>query len=290
VAERGQEAVPDDPIRIAVVAPACRIDPALAERVQHLAGDRWASAAADIRFHPQCFLSAGHFAGDDATRAAAFLDVANDPSIDAVWCARGGYGSGRIADTVLANLGAASRRKRYLGYSDVGFLFAGLYRAGITGVAHGPMPSDLRRVGGEVAVMRALAWLIDGDPATLEPSVVGAGRTAAFNITVLSHLIGTSLLPDLEGHVLMLEDVDEHMYRIDRALWHITNAPALRRIAGIRLGRISRVPPNEPDFGEDEVAVVGRACASAGIPYLGRADIGHDVANRIVPFGGLSGA
>ena len=282
--------MPADPIRIAVVAPACRIDPGLAERAQHLADDRWASAAPDIRFHPQCFLSAGHFAGDDATRAAAFLDVANDPAIDAVWCARGGYGSGRIVDTVLANLGPAAGRKRYLGYSDVGFLFAGLYRAGFTGVAHGPMPSDLRLAGGEVAVMRALTWLVEGAPATVEPSVAGAGWTAAFNITVLSHLIGTPLLPDLVGHVLMLEDVDEHMYRIDRALWHITNAPALRHVAGIRLGRISRVPPNEPEFGEDEVAVVERACATAGIPYLGRADIGHDVANRIVPFGGLRGA
>ncbi len=277
----------DVPIRIAVVAPACRIDPGLAERVRRLAVDGWAAGVSDIRFHPQCFLSAGHFAGDDQARATAFVEVANDPAVDAVWCARGGYGSGRIATAVLADLGPAAKHKRYLGYSDVGFLFAALYGEGFARVAHGPMPSDLNRDGGEAAVMRALAWLVDDAPDSLEPSVAGSGPTAAFNITVLSHLIGTPLLPNLAGHTLMLEDVDEHMYRIDRAVWHITNAIDLKDVAGIRLGRISRIPANEPDFGADAVTVVEQACAAAGIPYLGRANIGHDSANAVVPFGGV---
>ena len=110
-------------------------------------------------------------------------------------------------------------------------------------------------------------------------------KAAAFNLTILSQLLGTALQPDLDGHVLMLEEVSEHMYRIDRALCHVTGNPGIRRVAGLRLGRCSAIPPNDPDFGLDEEAVARFWCGRSGIPWLGRADIGHDVDNRVVPFG-----
>jgi len=270
---------------IGIVAPASRLEPAVAEATSELVGRLYPDRAPELRFHPQCFLASGHFAGDDETRASAFLEVANDESVDALWFARGGYGSGRLAERVLAGLMPAGSRKTYLGYSDTGALLAALYTRGFGGLAHGPVPADLRRVGGEAAVERALRFLVDQAPSALEPTVSADGLTAAFNITVLSHLIGTPWQPDLTGHVLMLEDVSEHMYRIDRALLHITANPAIRRVAGIRLGRCSAIPPNEPDFGQTAEQVVRHWCEVSGIPYLGRADIGHDVDNRVVPLG-----
>jgi muramoyltetrapeptide carboxypeptidase len=160
-----------------------------------------------------------------------------------------------------------------------------LYGAGIGHVVHGPMPADLGRDGGEAAVRRALAFLIDDDTGALEPTVTPGTPTAAFNITILAHLIGTPYLPDLAGHVLMLEEVAEPMYRIDRALGQIASAPAIRRVAGIRLGRCGDIPANDPDFGQGEEEVARFWCERAAIPYLGRADIGHDTANKVVPFG-----
>jgi muramoyltetrapeptide carboxypeptidase len=274
-------------IKIGIVAPASRLDPALAEQTIALARALYPDRPPELRFHPQCFLSSGHFAGDDETRARAFLEIANDPSIDALWFARGGYGSGRLAERVLAGLTPAAERKTYLGYSDAGALLAALHTRGFTGLTHGPVPADLRREGGEAAVGRALAYLVERDPGALEPTVSAGGLTAAFNITVLSHVIGTPWQPDLGGHVLMLEEVSEHMYRIDRALWHITSNPAIRRVAGIRLGRCSAIPPNEPDFGQTAEQVVRHWCEVSGIPYLGAADIGHDIENKVVPFGRL---
>ncbi len=271
-------------VRIGVVAPASRIDPALAERVRQLA-DTLHPGRVALHFHPQCFLSSGHFAGDDAARASAFLDIANDPKFDALWVARGGYGSCRIISQIIAGLLPAARDKNYLGYSDAGTLLAGLYKQGFSRLAHGPIPADLLREDGETAVARALSFLVAQDRTALEPSVDGTLPTAAFNITILAHLFGTGFEPDLAGHVVMLEDVSEHMYRIDRSLWQITSNPAMRRAAGIRLGRVSAVPPNEPDFGLGEVEVARHWCAVSGIPYLGRADIGHDVENKVVPFG-----
>ena len=234
-----------------------------------------------LHFHEQCFLEEGHFAGSDQVRLAALLECANDPGFDAVWFAMGGYGSNRIAAQAVTQMNGAAQTKSYLGYSDTGFLLGALYRHGIGRVAHGPLAGDIRREGGAEAIARALDWL-KGKDNGLEPSLDGR-PAAAFNLTTLAMLVGTDLAPDLSGHVVMVEEVAEHLYAIDRLFFHLTQH--LRSIAGLRLGRISEVPENDRPFGRDEVAIVRDWCARSGIPYLGRADIGHDAANRIVPFG-----
>lgn len=269
-------------MRIGIVAPSTPIVKEVAERATAIAAQGFPDL--ELVFHPQCFLSHRHFAGDDSVRAEAFVEVANDPGFDALWFARGGYGSCRIAEAVLARLTPAAQDKAYLGYSDAGYMLAGLYRAGFPSVAHGPMPADVRRDRGEAAVRLAMAWLSRRDPSALEPSLSDE-PAAAFNITVFSQLLGTPLEPDLAGHVLMLEDVSEHMYRTDRSLFHITGSPRVRSVAGIRLGRCTEVPVNDPDFGASEEEVFRYWCDRADIPYLGRADIGHDADNKVVPFG-----
>ena len=236
--------------------------------------------------HPQCFLSSGHFAGDDAGRAAALIEVANSEAYDAVWFARGGYGSGRLIEAVLPRLGPAARRKTWLGYSDGGALLAALQSQGFEHLAHGPIPQDILREDGEAAVARALRWLVDRDPASLEPSLAADPRpAAAFNLTILCSMLGTPWQPGLAGHVLMLEDVGEYIYRIDRSLFQLTSSPAMRRLAGLRLGRCSAIPENDPEFGQTEDEIARAWCVRSGIPWLGRADIGHDADNKVVPFG-----
>jgi len=267
--------------RIGIVGPGRAIDRSLAERVTALAG-----ANAELVFHPQCFLREGHFAGPDSARAVAFEAYANDSSLDAMWFARGGYGACRILDLAFDNLGDAARRKTYLGYSDAGNLLARLARDGIGRVAHGPMPADILREGGEVAVRRALGFLTGTDDgAGIDAAARAPGRYAAFNISVFASLIGTGWLPDLSGHVLMLEDLGEYHYRLDRMMFTITSNPEVRKVAGIRLGRCGAIPVNDIDFGRDEEEIVRDWCARGGIAYLGRADIGHDVDNKIVVFG-----
>lgn len=271
--------------KIAVVAPASRIEPSVAEKVKETAKARFGDKSPEIIFHPQCYLSQGHFAGSDEDRASALLDVANDPSLDAVWFARGGYGSCRLLDLVIPNLSDIAKDKTYLGYSDMGFLLGALYGKGFAHVIHGPMPADVLRKGGEVAVQRSLDFLIGKEPATLEPELQTTQKSAAFNISVLSEMLGTPYQPDLSGHVLILEEIAEYMYAIDRALFHITSNPEIRKIEGIRLGRCSQIPSNDPDFEQSEEEIVQHWCKRSGIPYLGRADIGHDANNKIVPFG-----
>ncbi len=267
------------PVSIAICAPGKRLEREHADAVQALvAGDE----RFDLQFHPQCFARHGHFAGTDEERLAALVECANEPAIDAVWFAMGGYGANRIATDAIARMGAAAQNKRFLGYSDTGYLLAGLYKAGIGLPAHGPMVGDVRRDYGTAAMRRALDWLADGTEG-LEPSLADQPPAAAFNLTTLAMLCGTSLMPDLTGHVVMVEEVSEHLYAVDRLFFHISQH--LQGIAGIRLGRISDVPENDRPFGASEEEIAQYWCAKAGISYLGRADIGHDAANKIVPFG-----
>src|SRR5687768_6739021 len=112
-------------MRIGVMAPSSPMQADTAERVCAFAAQR--HPGCEVHFHPQCFLIHNHFAGDDRARAEALLAVANDPAFDALWFARGGYGACRIVDDVLPWLEPAARDKIYLGYSDAGFLLAGLY-------------------------------------------------------------------------------------------------------------------------------------------------------------------
>lgn len=273
--------------RIGICAPSTAFTRDDAARVAALAAEH--APSLELAFSDQCFEVDGHFAGPDALRRDTFVAMANDPGLDAVWFVRGGYGAARMAPDALAQLGAAAHAKTYLGYSDGGVLLAGLHRAGIGRPVHGPMPTDIRRDGGDVAVRRALSWLVGEDRAALEPSLVPGRRYAAFNLMTLSMLIGTSLMPDLAGHILMVEEVGEYDYAFDRAMFHVTSALAGAGLAGLRLGRVSDVVENDRPFGHDHEAIARHWCARAGIAYLGRADIGHDVANRVVPFGRLSG-
>ncbi|MFM9828182.1 MAG: LD-carboxypeptidase [Sphingomonas sp.] len=270
-------------MRIGIVAPSRGLTRDVADRALALAAQDFPQARLII--HPQCFLRDGHFAGPDAVRAAAFVDMANDPEIDALWFARGGYGANRLLDAVMPALGPAARRKTYLGYSDGGFLLAALYQAGIGRPVHGPMVADLARDGGESAFARALSFLVGGEQAGLQAQ---PELRIAMNLTILATLIGSRWLPELMGHVLMIEEVAEPMYRIDRMLFQLASAPALRGLAGISLGRVTDVVANDPPWGEPVEQMIERCCATLGVAYLGRCDIGHDADNMIVPFGGLS--
>jgi muramoyltetrapeptide carboxypeptidase len=265
---------------IAICAPATPID-----REHQIALEALVAAEFPghrVTFHEQCFARAGHFAGDDLRRLTALLECANDPAFDVVWFAKGGYGSNRIAEAATRQMNRAARTKTYIGFSDAGYLLAALYRDRIGQCVHGHMPVSARSEGGREAIRRVLRWL-EGDTSGVEPSLDGTRPAAAFNLITLAMLTGTPMMPDLTGHVLMVEEVSEHLYSVDRLFFHL--AATLPRIAGLRLGTVTDVPENYVEFGQTEEEIARYWCARSGIPYLGRALIGHTSANRVVPFG-----
>ena len=224
----------------------------------------------------------GHFAGPDELRLAALLECANDPAL------RRASGSRAAA---MARTGSPRRRSRqfgprredklFLGYSDAGYLLGALYRARIG--QPGPRadarrhPPRWRRGGGAPG-----AAYFAGDRTGLEPSL-DQHPTVAFNLMTLAMLCGTPLMPGLAGHVVMVEEVSEHLYAVDRLFFHVT--AHLGGIAGLRLGRVSDVPENDRPFGATRRKLPATGASGTPFPSSGAADIGHDAANRIVPFG-----
>lgn len=268
------------PIRkVAICAPATPLRRKYADAVMALAAEEYPDIV--LYFHEQCFEREGHFAGSDETRLAALLECANDPQFDAIWFAKGGYGSNRIASQFLGKTNEAARTKAYLGYSDCGTLLGGLYRAGIGKPVHAPMPIDIKRDGGAEAVRRVFAWM-GGDDSGVVAGFSGQPKVA-FNLYTLAMLAGTRFMPTLDGHAVLIEEVGEYEYAIDRLVFHLVEH--LHDVAGIGLGEVTAVPENDRPFGAKPEEIVRYWCERYGIAYLGRAAIGHSSANRIVPFG-----
>jgi muramoyltetrapeptide carboxypeptidase len=243
------------------------------------------------RVYPHA-LDAEHFlAGSDANRAADLNDAFADPEIRAVLCNRGGYGVQRILEHLDYD---AVRRdpKLVVGFSDITALHAALWnRTGLVTV-HGPVAAQLER-GGEFAstLRRALMstepMVVQADPAepTLSVRTSGAveGTLLGGNLSMLSTCVGTPFMPDLDGAILLIEDVGELAYRVDRLLTHLRNCGILQRVGGIAIGQFS-----EPGHGNNPVRppdVLIERLADLGVPLLGGLPIGHGDRNLAVALG-----
>lgn len=243
------------------------------------------------RVYPHA-LDAEHFlAGSDANRAADLNDALADPEIRAVLCNRGGYGVQRILEHLDYD---AVRRdpKLVVGFSDITALHAALWnRAGLVTV-HGPVAAQLER-GGEFAstlrhaLMSTEPMVVQADAAepTFSVRTSGAveGTLLGGNLSMLSTCVGTPFMPDLEGAILLIEDVGELAYRVDRLLTHLRNGGILQRVGGIAIGQFS-----EPGHGNNPIKppdVLMERLADLGVPLLGGLPIGHGDRNLAVALG-----
>lgn len=267
----GSERPPSRQTVVAVVAPSCPVPRDLVARVEALCPEL------ELRWADQCFrVDEGHYAGTDEARTDALVAAWNDPAVDAIWCARGGAGAARIAESAVARFDL-TRAKPLLGYSDAGFLHAAMLRAGLSGAVWGPMPADVSREGGEAALRRAARLLTGTD----RPEDHAASGAVAFNLTVLCATLGTPLEPPLAGRVLLLEEVGEPLYRIDRLFFQLVSQSWFASLAGVRLGRFAGTENDRP-FGASLEEIARHWLEPRGVPLLGAADIGHDAGNTLV--------
>ena len=243
----------------------------------------------------------GYFAGTDDQRLADLNGSLQDPAIDAVWCIRGGYGSIRLLDQV--DYGAmAQRPKALIGFSDATALLNAVTR--LTGVAtfHGPvarasMPAFSRHHFERVLTASQAPGRLGRIPQPEDVLVpqenrivtlcrgVAEGPLAGGNLTLLQCLIGTPYFPELTGAVLFLEDVGEDLYRIDRMLAHLRLVGALRRLAGIVIGRFTQIKRSGGDgaMGFDEV--LANYLEPLGIPVAYGFPVGHIDEQWTLPLG-----
>jgi muramoyltetrapeptide carboxypeptidase len=278
-----------------VAASSALVDPGGLERLE--AGiallESWGLEVQRLAVHTRRW---GYLAGRDEQRRDD-LRQAGRSGADLLACLRGGWGAARLLEKPLV-----LTPRWLLGFSDVTSLLWAQLAQGHGGAIHGPL---LTTLAAEPPWSRErLRALLFGEPL---PALTGVGWVGGVaegpllvgNLTVATHLLGTPHLPELRGAILVLEEVGEAPYRIDRLLTHWRLSGALGQLAGIGLGRFSGC--DDPDDsqasdGRDAAErgtmarfsveqVLRERTADLGIPVLANLPVGHDPGNAALPLG-----
>jgi muramoyltetrapeptide carboxypeptidase len=255
------------------------------------AGAAVLSARYHLRYDPAVlFASDGFLAGPDDRRLANLIEALRDPEARAVFMGRGGHGLLRIASRLDLDL-LRSHAKPIVGFSDGTVLLAQAARAGIAAI-HGPVVTQLGRLPDEdKTALFALLETAEPQPLLsglecLRPGTAH-GPLLGGNLEVFSRLLGTPLLPDLDGAILFLEEVGERPYRIDRLLTHLELAGVFAAVSGVVVGELvaCEEPPESRVTSPSAIEVVRERLGHLGIPVALGARIGHGARNLALPYG-----
>ena len=234
---------------------------------------------------PEIFKKKGYLAGSDKHRVQCVNQLFEDESIDAIICARGGYGSMRIL-TLLDYDTIQNSPKIFVGFSDITALLSVLSTRCNLVTFHGPVVTSLADASEETK-LSLYRNLTNGNNLEISlsggstiKSGVAAGEVCGGNLTMLCHLVGTSFAPDFKDKIVFLEDRGEAPYRIDRMLVHMELAGCFDGISGIILGAFE-------DCGstEDIIEIIGELSEKYPVPILAGFDVGHGGHNLTLPLG-----
>lgn len=287
---------------IMFVAPAGPPDRAACERAK----ERIEKRGFHVKWRDDLFEVEGYLAGSDQRRADELMQAFTDPEVDAVFCTRGGYGCMRMLDLLDFDKIRANP-KLLVGFSDITALHAALnVRAGIVSI-HGPGPSS--GLGGEqppsdfvakyfhqvslAGEATAGGYTISVPKEIGEVTHFGAGkargRLVGGNLSLVVALEGTPYAVDCKDAILVLEDVGEAPYRVDRMLQQLKLAGRLGQIRGAVLGQFTETAKREEDStGDDRFSVAGvleQYFKDLGVPVLRNFPLGHVKENCPVPLG-----
>ena len=230
----------------------------------------------------------GYLAGDDASRLHDLNAALRDDAIDGIWCLRGGYGAMRLLP--LIDVDAMRRRPRVLiGYSDITALHAAIGGTSHVVTYHGPHAgtrlSPFSRTSMEHAVVARRESCGHAPGArTLRRGRAG-GRLVGGNLALLASLSGTPFAPDYTGAILVLEDIGEPTYRIDRMLRQLVLSGALGRVAGIAFGSFTDGTDKDDASSRALDDVLGEAAELAGVPAIAGIPVGHIDDQWTLPLG-----
>lgn len=235
----------------------------------------------------------GYLAGTDDRRGASLAAALADPAVRGVVCARGGYGAQRIVDTL--DLGVLSRDpKLVIGFSDITALHLALWRGARLASVHGPVLTQLTGAfpAGSLASLRSVIMsdrrvVLTRDPQAetgpvTVPGPAVTGTLLGGNLCLLTASLGTPDFPSLDGAILMIEEVDEPPYKVDRMLTQLRRSGVLRGVAGIAVGQFTGCVDEWP---MSVVDVLVDRLGDLGVPVLGGLPVGHGQAALSVPVG-----
>jgi muramoyltetrapeptide carboxypeptidase len=237
------------------------------------------------------FSKDNHFAGTDAERCEDFQNALDNPSVSAIWCARGGYGTVRILDK-LDYTKFKQHPKWLVGYSDITALHNQFNNEGVESI-HGIMclslPEDLSTLKEPIATFKAalfgkpLRYTLRGTkynrPGKVTAPLVGG------NLTLLHTMLGSKTSIDTNGKIIFIEEVGEYKYHIDRMLQSLKRAGYFDKCKGVIIGGISKVRKNTTDWGTSIEQLFLDALSDYNFPIAFNVPAGHEKDNRALILG-----
>ena len=228
------------------------------------------------------------FSGDDDTRAAVFQEYLDNEDIDAIWIARGGYGSIRIIDK-LDFTHFLQHPKWIIGFSDGTVLHGKVSCLGVPSL-HAAMPfyfanktPEAKQSLFDALTGKPLHYEIASNPLNrlgkMEGKIVGG------NLSVLYGMIGSDTFPELDGKILFIEEVDEYIYHIDRMMHGLKRAGKLEHLKGLIVGGLTQIHDNSHPFGQTAEEVIAEAVSEYEYPVCFGFPAGHFDDNRPLFFG-----
>ncbi|RXK49616.1 S66 peptidase family protein [Aquirufa rosea] len=242
-----------------------------------------------VRMAPHALSHYFGFGGSDVERSSDFQLALDDPNIKAIFPIRGGYGSSRILDQLNFERFVANP-KWIIGFSDITAILNHVTQLGIASI-HGPMPHNFCQVGGDEALEKLRCLLFEGKtdielpaeaenrPGQAEAEIIGG------NLSLIVHLIGSASLPSFKGRILILEDVGENLYHVDRMVLQLKRAGLLNGLAGLIVGSFSDCKEASLTVGKSINEIILEHTAGTKYPIAFEFPSGHIAQNFPLVFG-----
>jgi muramoyltetrapeptide carboxypeptidase len=233
-------------------------------------------------------LEENQLAGSDAQRAADLQEQLDNPSIKAIWCARGGYGTVRVVD--LIDFTQFKKHPKWLvGFSDVTVLHNHLNTMGYKSI-HGIMPISLAKATPDA--IESLRLSLFGQPLqyTIDPHPMNrlgqaSGELVGGNLSILYSLLGSPSAINCKDKILYIEDLDEYLYHIDRMMMNLKRNGCLESLKGIIVGSMTDMKDNDIPWGKNALEIIQDVTKKLNIPMIFNFPAGHIHDNRALILG-----
>ena len=234
----------------------------------------------------------GPFAGQPQERADDINRMFSKLDIDAIICARGGYGANRVLPFLNYDL-IRDNPKIFMGFSDItAYLTSITQKTGLV-TFHSPMLVSYKKRFVNYN-FRTMEQVLNGKPdlkieypKSLSPKILKPGSAIGplwgGNMTLLINRLGTSDHMDTDGVILFIEDLDEYLYAFERMLIHMRTAGMLNNIAGLIIGELHEFKDQEVAFGRDTNQIVMDICGGLDIPIISNFPCGHGTYQATLP-------
>lgn len=243
----------------------------------------------EVSYGLHLFKEDNQFAGNSTERAEDLQNAIDDQNVDIILCAAGGYGTSKIIDQVDFK-GLNKKEKLVCGFSDITALHFSLVKYGVVSL-HSTMPvmskfeANRESENGLIKYLKNELNELVFEPHSYNKAGIVEGKIIGGNLSIVNHIIGTSSDFNFDGFILLLEDLDEYLYNIDRLMTQLKRANKLKNLSGLIVGHFSDMNDNKVPFGKDSYTIIRDIVQEYDFPVAYNAPVGHSFPNLPLPLG-----